>query len=342
LGERLVQTTFLQNIPGATKYFRLMAPFYFHAFQSLDLQDYDLIISSSTCFAKAVQKRPGAIHICFCHNVTRFLWDKTYLQEYGDFRKFSFCLIQIFKFMRNSDFNHAQGPDFYIANSSVVAKRIRKIYKKPTTRINYPIDESKFVFKEAKKDFYLVSARLLGYKRIDVIIEAFNQLGWPLKILGNGPERKRLEFQALKNKNIEFLGFVSDAERARLMSEARSVIVMALEDYGLVPVEANASGTPVIAYGAGGVLDTQVPGKTGIFFKEQTPDALKSALLEARKISWDYEQIRSHAISNFSRSVFFNQIEQVMEEVCSHIHHKLAPPGCFCLRERISDTNWVK
>jgi glycosyltransferase involved in cell wall biosynthesis len=342
LGERLVQTTFLQNIPGATKYFRLMAPFYFQAFQSLDLQDYDLIISSSTSFAKAVQKRPGAIHICFCHNVTRFLWDtERYLQEYGDYQKFSFCLRQIFKFMRKSDFNYAQNPDFYIANSSIVAERIRGIYKKPMVRtINYPIDESKFIFSKTKKDFYLVSARLLGYKRIDVIIEAFNQLGWSLKILGNGPERKRLESKA--SKNIEFLGFVSDAERARLMSEARSIVVMALEDYGLVPVEANASGTPVIAYGAGGVLDTQVPGKTGIFFKEQTSDALKSALLEARDISWDYEEIRSHAIRNFSRSVFFNQIEQVMEEVCSHIHHKLAPPGCFCLRERRSDTNWVK
>jgi glycosyltransferase involved in cell wall biosynthesis len=214
--------------------------------------------------------------------------------------------------MRKSDFNYAQNPDFYIANSSVVAERIRKIYKKPTKMINYPIDESKFIFSKTKKDFYLVSARLLGYKRIDVIIEAFNQLGWSLKILGNGPERKRLESKA--SKNIEFLGFVSDAERARLMSEARSIVVMALEDYGLVPVEANASGTPVIAYGAGGVLDTQVPGKTGILFKEQTSDALKSALLEARDISWDYEEIRSHAIRNFSRSVFFNQIEQVMRK----------------------------
>jgi glycosyltransferase involved in cell wall biosynthesis len=341
LGERLVQTTFLQNIPGATKYFRLMAPFYFNAFQSLDIQDYDLIISSSTSFAKAVQKRPGAIHICFCHNVTRFLWDtECYLQEYGDYQNFSFYLIQIFKLMRNSDVNYAQNPDFYIANSSVVANRIRKIYKKPTVMINYPIDETKFIFEEAKKDFYLVSARLLGYKRIDVIVEAFNELGWPLKILGNGPERKHLESKA--SKNIEFLGFVSDAERARLMSEARSVIVMALEDYGLVPVEANASGTPVIAYGAGGVLDTQVPGKTGVLFKKQTSEALKLALLEARDISWDYEEIRSHAIRNFSRSVFFNQIEQVMEEVFSHMHHKLAPPGCFCLRERKSHTNWVK
>jgi glycosyltransferase involved in cell wall biosynthesis len=313
-----------------------MAPFYFQAFQSLDLQDYDLIISSSTSFAKAVQKRPGAIHICFCHNVTRFLWDtKTYLQEYADYRKFSYCLEYAFHFMRSLDLNYAQKPDFYIANSSIVAERIRKNYGKPTIAINYPVDDSKFVFRKNKKKFYLVSARLLGYKRIDVIIEAFNQLGWPLKILGNGPERKHLESKALSN--IEFLGFVSDAERARLMSEARSVIVMALEDYGLVPVEANASGTPVIAYGAGGVLDTQVPGKTGLLFKEQTSDALKSALLEAREISWDYEKIRSYAIRNFSRSVFFNQVEQVMEEVFSHMHHKLAPPGCFCLRERRSD-----
>lgn len=314
LRERLVHTTKLQNIPGATKYFRLLAPLYFPAFRALDLQDYDLIISSSTSFAKAVQKRPGAIHICFCHNVTRFLWDtKTYLREYTAYRNFYPFFERIFGFMRKVDLEYSQEPDFYIANSNTVACRIRKIYGKQAIVINYPIDSCKFNFVDKKDNFYLASARLLSYKRIDVIIEAFNWLGWPLVITGDGPERERLEAKALNN--IQFLGHVSDTERSKLMAKARSVIVAALEDYGLVPVEANASGTPVIAYGAGGVLDTQIPGKTGVFFKRQTPEAIHAALLEASHIDWNYRQIREHALSQFSEDVFFKKINQAIEEV---------------------------
>jgi len=315
LGDRQVRTTVLQKIPGATKYFRLMAPFYFPAFRALDLQDYDLIISSTTSFAKAVRKRPGAIHICFCHNVTRFLWDTTtYLREYAAYRKLSAVLDPVFQLMRKADLDSAQEPDFYIANSSTVARRIQQFYGKPSVVINYPIDTSKFIFSDNKDDFYFASARLISYKRIDVVVEAFNWLGWPLLISGDGPERERLESRALKN--IKFLGHVSDTERSQLLSKARAVIVAALEDYGLVPVEANASGTPVIAYGKGGVLDTQIPGETGLFFNRQTPEALQSAVVEASKIEWDYKKIREHALSNFSEEVFFKKVETVIEEVC--------------------------
>ena len=315
LGERQVRTTVLQKIPGATKYFRLMAPFYFPAFRALDLQDYDLIISSTTGFAKAVQKRPGAIHICFCHNVPRFLWDTTtYLREYAAYRKLSAFLNPIFQMMRKADLDSAQEPDFYIANSSTVGRRIQQFYGKPSVVVNYPIDTSKFIFSDNKDDFYFASARLLSYKRIDVVVEAFNWLGWPLLISGDGPERERLESRALKN--IKFLGHVSDTKRSQLLSKARGVIVVALEDYGLVPVEANASGTPVIAYGKGGVLDTQIPGKTGVFFERQTPEAIHRALVESNKIAWNYKQIREHAINNFSEEVFFKKVDRVIEEVC--------------------------
>ncbi len=317
LGDRLVRTTVLQNIPGAAKYFRLLAPFYFPAFRALDLQDYDLIISSSSSFAKAVRKRPdSARHICFCHNVTRFLWDtQTYLREYGDYRAFYPLIEIIFRFMRKIDLTYAQEPDLYIANSNVVARRIQENYGKRAIVINYPINTSNFSFSDKKANFYLTSARLISYKRVDVIIEAFNWLGWPLFIIGDGPERERLESKALRN--IQFLGHVSDAERRYLMTKARSVIVAALEDYGLVPVEANASGTPVIAYGAGGVLDTQIPGQTGVFFKRQTPDALQAALLDASEIAWDYGKIRNHALSQFSEETFFSKVEQVIAELCS-------------------------
>lgn len=321
LGERIVNTTFLQKIPGAAKYFRLMAPFYFPAFRALDLQQYDLIISSSTSFAKAVRKKPSAYHVCFCHNVTRFLWDtETYLREYGDYRYFAPLIEQVFQVMRKVDLQYSQEPDLYIANSSTVARRIQNIYGKKAVVINYPIDTSKFIFSNIKQEYYLASARMISYKRLDIIVEAFNWLGWPLLISGNGPERERLQSKALNN--IEFLGHVADTQRTQLFAKARGIIVAALEDYGLVPVEANASGTPVIAYGAGGVLDTQVPGKTGVFFKRQSPDSLQAALLKSRDIYWDYENIRNHAVMNFSEEAFFNKVERVINQTCDQ-HYAL-------------------
>ena len=315
LGDRPVYTTYLQQIPQAAKYFKLLAPFYYSAFRALDLSDYDLIISSSTTFAKGVKKRPDAKHICFCHNVARFLWDtKTYLREYTTYQPFYPLIELLLQRMRQTDLEFSQEPDLYIANSSVVARRIREIYDKPALVINYPIDSQQFTFSAHKEDFYLASARLLGYKRIDVIVEAFNWLGWKLVITGDGPERETLQARALKN--IQFLGHVSDADRKYLLAKSRSVIVTALEDYGLVPIEANASGTPVIAYGVGGVLDTQIHGKTGIFFKSQTPESLHAALLDAEKISWDYSTIRHHALSRFSESVFFESVDRVIQSAC--------------------------
>ncbi|MFN5953134.1 MAG: glycosyltransferase [Dolichospermum sp.] len=313
LEERIINTTFLQKIPGATKYFRMLAPLYFPAFRSLDLQDYDLIISSSTSFAKAVRKKPQARHICFCHNVTRFLWDtETYLREYGDYRYFAPLIEKVFQVIRNLDLKYAQEPDLYIANSSIVAQRIEKIYHKQATVVNYPINTNNFVFSDTKEEYYLASARMISYKRLDIIVEAFNWLGWNLLISGDGPEQEKLKAQALPN--IQFLGHVSDRERKNLFSKAKSIIVAALEDYGLVPVEANASGTPVIAYGAGGVLDTQIPGKTGVFFQRQTPCSLQAALIEAGGISWDYENIRHHAVSKFSEQSFFGKVERIIDQ----------------------------
>lgn len=316
LSDRAVQTSGLQHIPGATKYFRLLAPLYYPAFRSLDLQDYDLIISSSSSFAKSVRKRPDARHICFCHNVTRFLWDtQTYLRGYREYQPLSPVIGRIFAHMKQLDLAYAGEPDLYVANSTTVARRIEDIYEQRAITVNYPIDDSKFVFSDQKEDFYLVSSRMISYKRLDIIIEAFNWLGWPLLIAGDGPERKRLEANAMPN--IRFLGHVSDTERSYLMAKARSVIVAALEDYGLVPIEANFSGTPVICYGAGGVLDTQVPEFTGLFFNRQTPDALQETLLKAAQIQWDYAAIRNHALSHFTESVFFNKVDRIVETVCS-------------------------
>ena len=312
---RSVKTTFLQKLPGAKKGFRFFAPLYYPAFRQLDLQEYDLIISSTSSFAKAVRKKPGAMHICFCHNVTRFLWDtRTYLEEYGKYKKLSPMIQPVFDYMRGQDLQYAQEPDLYIANSSTVAERIKKIYKRKALVVNYPIDTNKFVFSAQKEDYYLISSRIISYKRLDVAVEAFNWLGLPLIITGDGPERKRLEAKALGN--IQFLGYVEDEWRTHLMAKAKAVIVIALEDYGLVPIEANASGTPVIAYGAGGVLDTQISGKTGVLFNPQSPEALQEAIRKIEAQKWNYQEIREHAVNNFSEKVFFQKIAKIIEEFC--------------------------
>jgi glycosyltransferase involved in cell wall biosynthesis len=311
LRDRIVNTTALQAIPGASRHFRMFAPLYFPAFRLLELDDYDLVFSSTTSFAKAVRTREDAIHICFCHNITRFLWDtQTYLRGYKEYQLLSPLLEPIFHQLRKLDLHYASEPNIYVANSSTVAERIQRIYDRPASFINYPIDGSQFVFSDQKEDFYLVSCRLLSYKRVDIVVEAFNWLGWPLIIMGDGPERERLEELALDN--ITFIGQVSDEERTRLFAKARMVIVAALEDYGLVPIEANFSGTPVVSFGVGGVLDTQVPGVTGVFFNRQSPEALHSALLEAAQCSWNHRQIRDHALANFTEAAFFHKLDQFL------------------------------
>lgn len=316
LGDRAICTTGLQNLPGATKYFRLLAPFYYPAFRALDLQEYDLIISSSSSFAKAVHKRPGAKHICFCHNVTRFLWDtQTYLRGYHKYQLLYPVFQSILAHMKKLDLEYAEEPDIYIANSTTVAKRIQQIYGRSAITIHYPINESRFIFSEKKGDFCLISTRLMSYKRVDLLVEAFNWLGWSLLVIGEGPQQKYLESRALPN--IRFLGHVSDSERAYLMANSQFVLTAALEDYGLVPIEANVSGTPAITYGAGGALDTQIPGLTGLFFKRQTPDSVQSALLEASKIKWNYAQIRDYALNHFTEAVFFQKVDRLIEQVCA-------------------------
>jgi glycosyltransferase involved in cell wall biosynthesis len=331
VGERSVNTTFLQKLPGVRKSFRFFAPLYYPAFRQLDLQSYDLIISSTSSFAKAVRKKPGAMHICFCHNVTRFLWDtRTYLEEYGKYRKLSSVINPIFDYMREQDLHYAQEPDLYIANSTTVAKRIEQIYKRKALVINYPIDTNKFVFSDHKEDYYLISSRIISYKRLDIAVEAFNWLGLPLIITGDGPERKRLEAKAMGN--IKFLGYVNDEWRTHLMAKAKAVVVTALEDYGLVPIEANASGTPVIAYGAGGVLDTQVSGKTGFLFNPQSPDALAVAIRKLEAKEWNYSEVRNHAVNNFSKTVFFQKITQVIQDFC----------GQLALQEIAVNSEWLK
>lgn len=316
LRHRQVKTTPLQYIPGATRHFRLLAPFYFPAFRRLNLDQYDLVLSSSSSFAKAVKTPAHTQHICFCHNVTRFLWDtQTYLRGFKEFQAVYPLLQPLLEHMRRLDREYAAEPNLYVANSSLVADRIRRFYRRPAVCIHYPIDPDRFEFSDQKDNFYLVSCRLMSYKRVDLVVEAFNWLGWPLVIMGDGPERERLEALALDN--IKFVGFVSDRERTRLLAKARMVIVAALEDYGLVPIEANFSGTPVMAFGSGGVLDTQIVGTTGLFFDRQSPDSLQRQLLATRHHRWDYRQIHQYALDNFTEAAFYRKLDDFLQAALS-------------------------
>ena len=318
-----VRCTWLQRLPGATRRHRWLVPLMPFAFAQLNLRDYDLIVSSSHACAKGVVVRPGAIHVCYCHTPMRYAWDLP--QEYlaatpAIVRPGARAALA---WLRQWDRVTAQRVDHFIANSHFVAGRIRTHYGREATVIYPPIDTEFFTPAEGvapprvrssadasgggsdERDFYLLVSRLVGYKRADVAVEAFNELGRPLVVVGDGPERRKLEARA--RANVQFVGEVSDTVLRGYYRQCRALIFPGEEDFGMVPVEAQACGRPVIAYGRGGVLESVVDEVTGVFFKEQTPEALAAAVRRADDIRWDGATICRHA-RRFSRERFVNEI----------------------------------
>ncbi|HMB26375.1 MAG TPA: glycosyltransferase, partial [Patescibacteria group bacterium] len=307
--DKNIKTSFLQKMPlGVSKHewFLTLMP---AATEHHQLTDYKLILSSSSIFSKGIIPGPGSTHICYCHTPPRFLWTNThgYLQNLNqNFIIKKFLPIFLTK-LRQWDRIAAERVDHFIANSNEVQKRIKKYYNRPSTVIYPPVETDKFKIAAGTKNYFLAGGRLVGYKRFDLLIEAFNHLNLPLKIFGDGPLREKLAKQA-KN-NIEFLGKVSEEQKAKLYSQCLAFLNPQYEDFGITAVEAMASGRPVIAYKAGGALETVIEGQTGTLFEEQTWEDLADKILRFRSKNYEPEEIRQHALK-FDEKIFKHKIKE--------------------------------
>lgn len=308
-----IYATFINRLPRAKSWYQRYLPLMPLALEQLDLRSYDLVISSESGPAKGVITRPDALHVCYCHSPMRYIWDfyPEYLKGKGYFTKRAMQLS--FHYMRLWDVASAARVDYFIANSAYVAARIQKCYRRDSTIIHPPVDVEAFSPSEEVGDYYLWLGQLVGYKRPDLAVEAFNASGRKLVILGEGEEKERLIKQA--KPNIQFLGRCGDSEIQNMLSHCKALIFPGLEDFGIVPVEAMAAGRPVIAFNKGGAAETVIDGKTGILFAEQTVESFNEALdrYEANQDNFVPKTIQQHA-RNFSRSVFKQSIRRFMEE----------------------------
>ena len=319
--DRKIQTSFIQNLPFGKTSVQNYLPLLPLAIEQLDLNKYDFIISSSHAFAKGVITRPDQLHISYIHTPMRYAWDQmnTYLKQsklsqFGFEIPIRYTLYQL----RQWDFYSSQRVDYLISNSSFTAKRIRKYWGLDSEVIHPPVDVERFDFKRNRENFYLSVNRLVPNKRVDLLVKAFNKLNLPLVIVGTGPELKSLI--KIANKNIKFLGAQSDNKVEELMSTCRSFIYAGVEDFGIAPVEAQASGAPVIAFGKGGILDTVTcysdnkKGKypTGLLFKSQTVSNIYDMVqwFEDKKIweNFNPKELNYHA-QKFNMNNFLSKFE---------------------------------
>ena len=304
-----IKTSFLEKIPGASHWFEWPLALMPSATEHHNLGKYKLIISSCSIFSKGIIPGPGSTHICYCHTPARFLWTDShnYLKEL----KHNFLIKAVLPFvltnLRQWDKIAAERVDHFIANSKEVQKRIKKYYHRDSEIIYPPVETKNFYISNKLGNYFLAGGRFVGYKRFDLLITAFNRLNLPLKIFGDGPQFKKLKKEA-KN-NIEFLGKISEEKKAKLFSECRAFINPQLEDFGITCVEAMASGRPVIAYRAGGALETVIDGKTGVLFEEQTWEDLADKVLRFKPFDYNPQEIRSHA-EKFDTEIFKLKIKE--------------------------------
>ncbi len=307
------KASWLQSLPVGEKNHRLFFLAYPFAVESMDMSDYDLILSSSSGYAKGVSKRKGAVHVCYCHTPMRWVWRFDSYAEREQFGGLTKALLPIaLAGLKQWDLRASKQPDYYIANSHTVAERIKKFYGRDSIVIPPPIDVDRFAPEDVDEDYFLVLSRLASYKRIDVAVEAFKKLDMPLVIIGDGPDRARLE--RLAGPKTRFLGRQPDEVVNRYAARCRALIFPGEEDFGMVPLEINAAGRPVIAFKAGGATETVVDGRTGLFFGAQTPDSLAEAVEKFSEIGWDKDFLRNHAM-RFDRSVFENRVKRFLDKV---------------------------
>ena len=311
--DKEIHTSFLQKIPLAKPYHRIFPPLMPMAVEKFDLSDYDLVLSDSASFAKGVITKPETLHICYCHTPTRYAWDDShkYIKEFAIPKALKFFIPLFMNYIRLWDREAAYRVDKFICNSKFVAQRIKKYYKRQAIVIHPPVYTKRFVLGDRMSNYFLMVGRLLVYKRFDIAIEAFNKLELPLKIIGDGPERKKL--QKIAKWNIEFLGEVKDDDLVKYYQNCQALIFPQEEDFGIVALEAMACGKPVIAYQGGGALESIKQGKTGIFFNEQKVDSLVRAVKNFNPLKFNPKTIRTHALK-FDKEIFKNKIKELIEK----------------------------
>lgn len=322
LYKRQIGKTFLQDLPYARNGVQKYLPLLPLAIEQLDLRQYDVILSSSHAVAKGVLTTPEQLHICYCHSPMRYAWDLTF--DYLHYSKLGSGLAgwatrYLLHRLRQWDVLSANRVDYFIANSQHTARRIWRCYRREATVIYPPVNIEEFPFFPQKEDFYLTVSRLVSYKQISLIVKAFNQLKRPLVVIGTGTEMKKI--REIANPNIQILGWQPDDVVKKYMARAKAFVYAACEDFGIALVEAQACGTPVIAYGAGGALETvrdirsDVGTGTGVFFKTQTEAALVEAVekFEMYQNSFSAEFIRTHA-DQFSPQIFAERYLDFLEK----------------------------
>jgi glycosyltransferase involved in cell wall biosynthesis len=313
LKEVPIHTSWIQNAPKIEKYYRLYFLLYPFAVSSLDLSRYDLVLSSSSGYAKGVHTSRDAVHVCYCHTPMRWTWrfDKYAARE-------SFGLAQrtllpvLIRGLRLWDEASSRQPDHFVANSKVVAQRIRQAYGRSAEVIHPPIDIDRFHPSDEQEDYYVVLARLASYKRIDLAVQACSELGKKLFVIGDGPDRLRLEAGA--GPSVKFLGRASDRDVEYLVSRCRALLFPGEEDFGMAPLEVAAAGRPTIAYRAGGAVETILESITGMFFDEQTPEALGNAIEQFERREWPTEILRRHS-EGFSVQVFQDRFRSFLNRI---------------------------
>lgn len=305
-----VRTSFLQHWPLANKKHQLFPTLRTEAFESFDFSGYDLVISSSSAEAKGIITNPSTIHISYLHTPTRYYWSgyHNYMAHPG-FGALSpiirWTMPRLVSKMREWDFAAAQRPDYLLANSNYVAARVEKYYRRPAEVIYPPVEIARFDSTQSKDDYFLVVSRLIPYKQVDLAIQACNKLKRRLLIAGDGTEREKLE--KLAGPTVKFLGRVSDQEVSDLLAKAAAFIFTPEEDFGIAPVEAMASGCPVIAYGKGGALESVVAAQTGVFFNEPTVESLVQAINRFDAMEFDTKKLRARA-EQFSNERFRKEV----------------------------------
>ena len=317
--DRPAQTSFLQKLPFAKTKHRLFLPVMPMAIERLDVSDYDLVISSSYLVAKGVRTHDKQLHICYCHTPARFAWGdpQPYLELLGlDKSIFTPVIRCILNRIRKWDMKSADNVDVYITNSQFVAERVKEVYQRESTVIYPPVDVERFTLCEQKDDFYLTVSRQVIQKRIDLIVKAFVRMpDKKLVVIGQGPELKRMQALAQGHENISILGYQPFEVVRTKMQQARAFVFASEEDFGIVPAEAQACGTPVIAYGKGGATESVAEGETGIFFNEQTTESVIEAVntFERSMERWNPKDIRA-SVDRFAVDRFRDEFLQFVQD----------------------------